>query len=170
MPRARIMMVCMTDESWSDLDDAELRFQSLDEQHPAKVATAFVHLVLTEPMHSDIAAEFVTPEKLSDWGDFSTARSFFLDQALAISTRSLRARNNLDVAYVKLVPDNGTYFSDGPRQDFAAWVTLVWRPELGGWRIHAFGDPIPPELLPRTAKGNAAPVFEGDQEIDVVAG
>ena len=29
-------------------------------------------------------------------------------------------------------------------------ISLVLRPEVGGWRVHGFGYPLDPEELPRT--------------------
>lgn len=60
-----------------------------------------------------------------------------------------------DVAYVKLM-DNAPQ-GDGPHRVVGGWlpmdamvISLVFRPELGGWRVHAVGLPQDPDSLPRT--------------------
>lgn len=153
-----------SDDQWTDKDSARATFEALPADHPCRTATKFNDLIMDEADAATLA-ELVTPECLEDWGDFRVARSFFLDQAISISTRSLRHRGASDVAYVKLVPDDGKYISATARQDAIAWATLVWRPEYGGWRIHSIGQPAPPHLLPRTAPQGSAPVSGVDQEV-----
>ncbi|RCK61550.1 hypothetical protein [Microbacterium sorbitolivorans] len=149
---------------WTDEDTARAVFEALPEDHPCRAVRQFSNSILAEE-DATALAELVTPEVLDDWGDFSSARRYFFDQAFSISTRSLRHREATDVAYVKLVPDDGIYLSEKPRQDMIGWVTLVWRPELGGWKLHCIGQPAPPHLLPRTAVAGEVPMGDNDEEV-----
>jgi len=158
----------VTDEdSWTDLDQAQFIFEALAKDHPSRVVTAFNDLFHTEDPFVEILKLFVTPESESDWGDFSDGSRFFRDQDIAISTRALRHKGALDVAYVKLVPDDGVYLTEVPRQDALAYVTLIWRPDLGGWRIHRIGMPAAPRDLPRTDHGSNSPSYDTDQVVEL---
>ncbi|MGC5077631.1 hypothetical protein [Agrococcus sp. DT81.2] len=153
------------DEGWTERDDVEVMFAALDEDHPARAVAAFAALLLADELRSDLLAGFVTPESLDDWADFSGVRDYFMDRALAASMTALRHRDAPDVAYVKLVPEVGPLLTDTPRRDQVAFATLVWRPELGGWRVHDVGGPIPPAQLPRTSSRATPPSYAGDQHI-----
>lgn len=59
-----------------------------------------------------------------------------------------------DVAYVRLASDIG---DEGPLKVAgglvpleAKIISLVLRPELGGWRVHGIGYPLDPEQMPRS--------------------
>ncbi|WP_309105069.1 hypothetical protein [Microbacterium sp.] len=155
-----------TDELWTDRDDAELALAALPEGHPVRIVESFVTMLLGDSLQLEALAGFVTPEARDDWSDFSGARGYFMDQALASSTVALRHRGAADVAYVKLVPNVGPLVVARPRTDHVGFATLVWRRELGGWRVHAIGEPIPPALLPRTSR-NDAPEYAGDRFVQV---
>lgn len=157
----------MSDEQWTDKDDAQVVFEALAADHPSKVVTAFNDLFHFDELPIQLLEMFVTPEKRADWGDFSGGSQFFLDQVIAISTRALRPKGTDDVAYIKLVPDNGVYLAEDPRRDLIGYVTLVWRPELHGWRIHSIGHPAPPHQLPRTDTDRTAPRYDTDVEITI---
>ena len=162
------MMGFVTDDPdlWSDLDQSLFNFEALADEHPSKIVTVFNDLHQLDEIPVTSLEQFVTPEKREDWGDFSGGRQFFMDQALAISTRALRPSDAPDVAYVKLVHDSGQYLSEKPREALA-YVTLVWRPDLGGWRIHSIGLPAPSSMLPRTDDGTA-PRYDTDVEVEPV--
>ena len=152
---------------WTDEDSARVVFEMLSADHPSRVAKAFNDLFHQDDLLTSVLEMFVTPEARADWGDFSDGKRFFLDLAIAISTRALRPKEANDVAYVKLVSDTGAYLAEQPRQDVIAYVTFVWRPELREWRIHSIGQPAPPHLLPRTDLGDAAPRYESDVEFSM---
>lgn len=154
----------VTDEQWSDLDQSQFNFEALDDEHPSRVVTTFNDLHHLDVLPLAALEQLVTPEARRDWGDFSAGRRFFLDQALAVSTRALRPSDAHDVAYVKLVHDSGAYVSEVPREPLA-YVTLVWRPDLGGWRIHRIGAPAASSALPRTDWGRTAPRYDTDVEV-----
>lgn len=157
----------MDDMQWTDEDSARVVFEALAVEHPSRVAKAFNDLFHQDELLVPVLEMFVTPETRGDWGDFSEGRRFFLDKAIAISTRTLRPKEANDVAYVKLVPDNGAYLVEQPRQDMIGYITFVWRPELNGWRIHSIGQPAPPERLPRTGGETSAPHYDSDVEVSM---
>lgn len=60
-----------------------------------------------------------------------------------------------DCAYVRLL--DGESGIDGPAQvvggamQFGSKIiSMVLRPELNGWRVHGYGQPLDPHELPRT--------------------
>lgn len=146
------------EEQWTGHDDVEFRFHALPDAHPANVVRAFVGVLWDDAATAAELAQYVTPESLSQWSDFGTVRNFVRDDiGVAIGSNALRAVGAPDVTFVKLVPDDEDepQFHPVPRQDVRAWVTLVWRPELGGWRLHAIGEQLDPNTLPRTSPGDA---------------
>jgi hypothetical protein len=150
----------MTDfESWTDEDDAAVVLESLPAWHPS----LFVNVFRTGLKHLDDAGAlrilregFITPESVEAWGDFAAAREVAKSD-LKISMTAWWGIEAPDVAYVRLV-DTDAWISPNTDQLAAMHVTLVWRPELAvvpgsSWRIHALGEPLPPQLVPRTAVG-----------------
>ena len=157
----------MVDDGWGEgLEEARGRFRALAADHPSKVVTAFNDLFHEEERAIALLELFVTPEAREDWGDFSIASQFFLDQVIAVSTRALRPIDAIDIAYVKVVPDTGVYLSEVPRDDVLGYVNLVWRPELHGWRIHSIGQPVPSYMFPRTDETGTAPRYDTDVAVE----
>ncbi|MBM3715154.1 MAG: hypothetical protein FJW64_05345 [Actinobacteria bacterium] len=152
------------DGAWTERDDAELIFEGLHDEHPSRIVAAFAGLCLGDALDTLRLTYLVTPESLHQWGDFRAGASFFMDQAISMSTVALRPRGAEDVAYIKIVPDDGSYLSSTPRQDPIAYATLIWRPEIGGWKIHRIGEPVNPAQLPRTA--DEAPIYANDSHVD----
>jgi hypothetical protein len=103
-------------------------------------------------LNEDIVRSTVTPESFGQW-DLPALRSRTADSGLATGV----TKPVYDVAYVRLAEDL-------PQSEGAAvWqlvggylptnvmvITLVLRPELNGWRVHAIGQPVVPSDLPRT--------------------
>lgn len=97
-------------------------------------------------------ASTVTPESLGQW-DLPALRSRTAGSGLATGV----FKPVYDVAYVKLAENLplaegvavwelvGGYFPTN-----VMVLTLVLRPELNGWRVHAIGQPVEPARLPRT--------------------
>lgn len=136
----------MNDTDWTNADDANLAHWGLPEGHPSKVVKRFYDLVWNEPADVEALRGLVTPESNAQWGEFEGAREFLQD--LAISNRTLRLREAADVMFVKVVENDQARIVEKPEPAFA-YVVLVWRPSLGGWRIHRIGDPVPAYELPR---------------------
>lgn len=144
-------------ETWTEEDDAAVAFESLPAWHPS----LFFEVFRTGMQNfGDHAAEialggFVTPE--SEWGDFSEARAIANSQ-LKTSMTALWALGAPDVSYVRLVDTDAWIATNAHEIPAAAHATLVWRPELAvvpgsSWRLHAIGEPISPDRVPRTAPG-----------------
>lgn len=156
------------DHTLSELDQSLFTFETLAEDPPSRLVTVFHDLLHSEERPVELLSRLVTPEMRDDWGDFSDASQFIVDQSIAISAPALRHKGAEDVAYVKLVPDDGVYLAEVPKDDVLAYVTLVWRPEKGGWLIHCIGQPVPPPALPRTENDGAAPRYDTDVEVEVI--
>lgn len=151
----------LRDDSWTSADDALLHFHSLPDGHPVNAVRDFVAELWDESTTTEALSRFVTPESVAQWGGFGTARRFVReDPGIAIGGNALRAVGAHDVVYIKVVDDVGApEFRETARTDVRAWVTLVWRPELASWRIHAIGEQqIDPATLPRTSPGIAPAV------------
>lgn len=145
-------------ERWTEEDDARVIVEGLPEWHPSLFVHQFRQALLVDPPVPPLLLTegFVTPESAEAWGDYSAARGW-AKSASKISTTAHYGRGATDVAYVRLV------FTDewiAPNNDTPehAVVTLVWRPDIEvlpglGWRIHAVGEALDPQTLPRTAIG-----------------
>ncbi len=107
---------------------------------------------LSDPKYfRPVLTRFVTPESLSAWGDFSAAATF-LDsvQDAGYGSFAERALGDDDVAYFKILSGVTDSYQVLDEQIIAAAgvVTLVWRPELGEWRVHGIGEYLKPEDVP----------------------
>jgi hypothetical protein len=133
--------VRMSDDTWTERDDALRHFAALPDGHPARLFNEFANLVC-EPVYS--VAEllpYVTPEMGPRWFDFRDMHSFLTSREFTIGAGAMRH------------------------------VGAVWRPELGGWRIDMVGDLEPPHWLHRSPGAAAsAPRYETDAMIQLVQG
>jgi hypothetical protein len=100
----------------------------------------------------DVLARLVTPESLEAWGDFSEASAGLarIGQR-GYGSNADRAMGDNDVAYFKIFSGvNESFRAIGDQIiSAAAIVTMVWRPELGEWRVHQIGNYAKPEDVPR---------------------
>ncbi|SIN91973.1 hypothetical protein [Agromyces cerinus] len=152
----------MTDSNWTDGGEAYVAHWGLPEGHPSRVVARFHELLSTDPIEVDALQSVVTPESIQHWGSFDGAREF-LDR-LAISNRTLRVPGAADVAFIKLVEGSQARVAQKPESE-VAYVALVWRPSLGGWRIHGIGGPIPADQLPREKTLDDAPTYDTDANV-----
>ncbi len=117
--------------------------------NPVAVGVVFLN-ALTDLNGPDVRRlrDLVTPESLSAWGDFDEAAEML--SGCGMTTRADRADLDQAVAYVKYVSDKGAnYVAQSEMVIMARAIgTLVHRPELGGWRVHALGDYVSPEKVP----------------------
>lgn len=149
----------MSDEVWTDEDDAAAFAEGLPDHHPTKFVDA-LRTVACDERGAKLLPFMVTPESEDQWGgEFQVLRDF-LEQPHRISTTPLYGIDAPDVAYVRFVKDSGPWIvEDLDSVEAVAHATLVWRPELpavvegGAWRIHALGDPIDPQYVARSAEG-----------------
>jgi hypothetical protein len=122
----------------------------MSRDNPAAVALAFWTAIL----HEDLAdlEEWITPESHGNW-DVRALRIRTEGLGLATGVQSPRH----DVAYVKLVElqelevahEGPLHVVDGDIEIRAMIISLIRRPELGGWRVHGIGLPVDPQDLPR---------------------
>lgn len=152
--------VMSTEDSWGEDDDSAFAFHAMPETHPVKLAMNVFRVMRGGTFVPERVREAVTPESVEAWGDFGVfARMCAAIDAPAFGSIANPAYGASDVVYVKVlsgVQKGYTIRQDGPVMA-ATVFTLVWRPELGGWRIHAAGsDYVLPEDVPRSAP-NAAP-------------
>ncbi|MGY1804207.1 hypothetical protein ACI78T_13105 [Blastococcus sp. SYSU D00922] len=104
--------------------------------NPVTVAAVFWTAV-TEPGGPDleILGLVVTPESWRWWGAFDRAAALL--PACGMAHEVLPALDDPEVAYLGFRSES---------DDVVA--TLVRRPRLGGWRVHALGEPVRPEHVP----------------------
>lgn len=130
--------------------------QAEAEGHDQLLAVAFAFLaVMDQPDAAGLLPALVTPESLGSWErDLEDCRRMLSDRGVA----SRAEYPSPDVAYVKLPPDPGTTVRSSSASTLPGVLILMLqrRPELpdairaGGWRVHALGDYVRPEDLPRT--------------------
>jgi hypothetical protein len=118
--------------------------------NPVTVAAVFWTAV-TEPDGPDLAilSIVVTPESWPGWHDFGRAAALLPGYGMA--HEATPSVDDPDVVYVRFLRDTG----ETQRAPSATVLvgdiviaTLVRRPRLGGWRIHALGDYVRPEHVP----------------------
>lgn len=145
--------------SWTEDDDAAVAYELLPDWHPS----LFVDAVRMGLQRLDtsalelLRAAFVTPESADSWGDFSEAREI-ANSSLKLSMSALWAVDAPDVSYVRWVDTEASVAPDLRLIPAKLHATLVWRPEIAvtpgaAWRLHALGDPVHPDDVPRTAAG-----------------
>lgn len=148
----------MSDERWTDADDASAMFEAIPDDHPVKLTEAFALALaaLGDDRAEAFLAFIVTPESREAWGDFSAAAAALAgDYGINSVARSWPSAP--DVAYVYLMEHEpkARMITRPEAVSVPHTFTWVWRPELGGWRLHGIGPGDPPELLPRTSPHSA---------------
>ena len=133
------------------LDDALRAGGPVTPDNPWAVAFAFWSAALNDDYNS--LAGLVTPESEGMW-DLADIRRRTEDGGISSGVY----KPCYDVAHARIVSDIGEVkdilqVADGPMMLRARIISLVYRPELGGWRVHGFGQPLDPEQLPRTWQG-----------------
>ena len=122
-----------------NLDEAMAAGGPMTPDNPYAVAFAFWHAVLSE--NPDDLEAVVTPESRGQW-DLADLRMKTEERGIATGVYKPR----YDVAYVKLVSNVGDEEKPiqvlrNPLPVKATIISLVYRPELGGWRVHGLGHP-----------------------------
>lgn len=147
----------MTHSAWSASDDAQAAVAGYGPEEPLFTALAFLQGIGARLSPEEMSVT-VTPESLAAWGDFSTVHEAL--EAIGdwgMGSYPEPAPTASDVAYVKLLPNvPEAYQQQGTAAvTVAAWITLVWRPEIGFWLVHALGNALNPAEIPRTSPGVA---------------
>jgi hypothetical protein len=109
--------------------------------NPYAVASAVWHAAQNENYDLELV---ITPESRGQW-DLADTRS--RTEGSGIATGVYKPR--YDVAYVKLISNVGDREEPiqvlrDPLPVEARIISLVYRPELGGWRVHSLGHPVDP--------------------------
>jgi hypothetical protein len=119
---------------------------------PAGTALCFIQALQDPSAYRQALTNLTTPESREAWGDFSSAAALFAEIANAgLATPGQRPVP--DVAYVAVMRDVETalYVDGGVMVQSPAVVSLVDRPDLGGWLVHAFDAAfVLPEDMPRS--------------------
>ena len=136
------------------IDDALKAGGPLTRDNPFAVAFAFFSAALEDDYAS--LDMIVTPESKGRW-DLSEVRR--KTENGGITTGVMKPC--YDVAYVRILTDvpsssSALMVAGGFVLKDARIVSLVLRPELGGWRVHGFGLPLDVDSVPRTWR------FEGN--------
>jgi TIR domain len=130
-----------------ELDDAVAAGGPMTPDNPYAVAFAFWHAALNE--NYDDLELVITPESRGQW-DLADIRARTEDGGIATGVYKPR----YDVAYVKLISniseEEPIQVLRNPLPAEARIISLVYRPELGGWRVHGLGHPVDPTDLPRS--------------------
>jgi hypothetical protein len=92
----------------------------------------------------DVLSIVVTPESWPHWSGFSRAAALLPGYGMAHEVSP--AAGDPDVVYLRYPRDESFSASVLPADVVVA--TLVRRPSLGGWRVHALGDHVRPERVP----------------------
>jgi hypothetical protein len=128
-----------------ELDEAVAAGGPMTPDNPYAVAFAFWHAALNE--NYDDLELVITPESRGQW-DLADIRARTEDSGIATGVYKPR----YDVAYVKLISSVGDeepiQVLRNPLPAEARIISLVYRPELGGWRVHGLGHPVDPTDLP----------------------
>jgi TIR domain len=132
----------------SSLDEAIALGGPMTRDNPYAVALAFWHAVLDDDYGR--LDNLITPESRGHW-DLEEIRDRTENSGIATGV----SKPSYDVAHVKVIADVISagvplQVEGGPMLVEARIVSLVLRPELGGWRVHEFGLPLEPDQLPRT--------------------
>lgn len=155
----------MNEAEWTKFDDARVRLETAGRAHPYNVGTEFLQCIGDALAHLDELRELVTPESLDGWGDFAEAqRTYESIDFPGVSSQMGGVIGAPGVAYLKIlsnVPVGGFNLSEGSRLQAAMWVTMIWRAELGGWRVHDLALDRRPlaELEHIRYSPNSAPVY-----------
>lgn len=144
---------------WTDADDALLAFHALPSDHPVKLTRDFFDAADDPQANRELLKGLVTPESLRYfWREFETAARL-AELPFSINTSPRIYPSAPDVAYVLLMdhrPEPGR-IEHGQKIAPLLMLTWIWRPELGGWKLHTASLPpgSAPELVPRTSPGTA---------------
>ena len=120
-------------------------------ENPLAVAIAFWSAALNDDYGN--LDNLITPESRGHW-NLTDVREGIQDSGIATGVQ----RPVYDVAHIRLVSGVGDAqtvlkVEGGEMLLRAKIMSLVYRSELGGWRVHALGRPFEPDELPRTWVG-----------------
>lgn len=88
----------------------------------------------------DVLGIVVTPESWPHWQGFHRAATLL--PGCGMASTGTPSPGDPDVVYLTFTPE------EGEEGDDVLVATLVRRPRLGGWRVHALGGPVRPGHVP----------------------
>lgn len=152
----------MADDKWAHLKKvpvSDIEFEAMraaepnpDFTDPGEIAMAFI-TALGDPQEYQVALRsLTTPESHHLWGDFSeAAEGLAAIEDWGLGSVPTPALDDPNVVYAKVLSGVKENFQVQEEQlvFVAAMITLVWRPEVGHWLVHGFGQPIPADQVPR---------------------
>lgn len=147
-------LLSMSEESWSDKDDAMFQMVALPDFEPVKLTGVFCSALTADPPQIGDAHNLVTPESKDTWAKFSWIVRALQEPGLALSSLPRQHANARDVAFVWVMRDQDEFrIIDRPELVSLALIfTWIWRPDLGGWRLHRVDETdMSLEHLPRTS-------------------
>lgn len=129
-------------------DEIEMSFELLPRDGPTWAALFFWHAVKsdpTDPVVEPLLDRYCTPEFRAQL-DVDAVRELLT----GTSVTNIPRYPGSGMAYVLFVlnqPESLIVEAGHPTPIKAYYVTLLYWPELSGWRVHGVGDPILPEQL-----------------------
>jgi len=155
----------MTDDRWKslnrrlvsteELNDAVGIGEEPDWRDPFTTVVTFINALDDPHEYVGPLEMLTTPESRAAWGDFTDAASLLRSiDDWGLGSAPTPAEGDDSVRYAKVLRGVQNNFQVQAEQIIfvAAMVTLVWREEVGMWLVHAFGEPVPPELVPHSGK------------------
>lgn len=136
--------------------DGEPKLPPEDPMNAAFIGIMFCKALRNPVEYQTALTQLVTPESLNDWGDFAAAGELLESiPEVGFGTLTNQAYGAPDVRYFKILSGVGDAYMVVDEQPVmaAALLTMIWRPEHGRWMVHAMGDSLLPEHLPRSAPG-----------------
>jgi hypothetical protein len=117
--------------------------------NPVTVAAVFWTAV-TEPdgPNRDVLSIIVTPESWAGWGSFGLAAGLLPGYGMASEVTPSVDPDVVYVTYLREIGESPRAPSDMVLIADVVIGTLVRRPRLGGWRLHALGDYVRPDHVP----------------------
>ena len=152
----------MTDKQGPDrfpgvvpVDPAVLEGMQVPEGHrePWAVAYDFLQLLEDPIGNRNALLALTTPESHAAWGDFTqVAAAYASIPDHGFGTMVDFAEGARDVCYFKIfsnMQEEAYYALEDVPVLVRALVTLVYRPVLGRWMVHWYGERMEPNAIPR---------------------
>lgn len=96
-----------------------------------------------------------TPESWKAWNGFVEAIKAMKDIDNPAWPRTVQPSDDPDVVYFNIhsAPEGSFIREPGDVSLAEAALTLVYRPDAGGWKVHSMGRMLPPERVPHGLPG-----------------
>lgn len=111
---------------------------------PAGVVARLLLALDDRPLDLELLQSLVTPESLPEWGDFTDLAAHLHEFNWSLGSQGQEI--DPDLVYIAIFEDNTgkSYYSLETVEVAArAIASVVFRPSLGGWRVHSLGQRPP---------------------------